>query len=1045
MVCHRWCWRIGNNNIVFDSWPSTINEQSSTILYLNCHTYYSLRYGTFSELELLKLAQENQVTQLVLTDINNTSAGLNFVRKAPEYDIKPILGIDFRKGVEQCFVGIAKNNEGYQELNTFLSEHLHDKKELPLLAPKFEHAYVVYPFEKVVQNEQNTFAKHEFIGVSIADLRRLSFSKLLKFKDKLVVQQPVTFRSKRDFNAHRLLRAIDNNTLLSKLSTTEQASEEERMFPIENLVKAFSEHSYILENTELLLNSCDIYFDFSTDREPQNLKTYKATKEEDEEMIERLCQEGLPRRFPEGGEAVEKRLEKELQLIKKMGFVSYFLINWDIVSYARKKGFFYVGRGSGANSIVAYLLYITDVDPMDLDLYFERFINLYRANPPDFDIDFSHRDRLEMTQYIFDRFEHVALLGTYVTFKWKGMVRELGKVFGLPKEEIDALSDGHRGSSRLDGISALVVKYTKLLEGMPNYLSIHAGGILISEKPVEYFSATHLPPKGFATTMFDMVISEDVGLFKFDILGQRGLSKIKEALDILNENYPEESANIDIHNIKKFKEDPKINGLIKTAQCMGCFYVESPAMRMLLKKLEVDNYLGLVAASSIIRPGVSKSGMMREYILRHRNPGRTEEKAHPVMLSIMPETYGVMVYQEDVIKVAHHFAGLTLGEADVLRRGMSGKFRSREEFQKVKEKFIDNCRKKEENEKVIFEIWEQIASFAGYAFAKGHSASYAVESYQTLFLRAYYPLEYMVAVLNNGGGFYRSEFYVHEARMLGATIHPPCINKSFSKNRIQGKDIYLGFGYLRELESLVTGRILKERTTNGSFVSLEDFLDRVIISIEQASILIRIDAFRFTHTNKHELLWKAHLFLNKNVKIDHPKLFKPRHQKFQIPKLHTTDLEMAFTQLELLGFCLCSPFELLAEPPKNTTGSKDLERYLNHHIDIYGYLVTVKNTSTHDGKRMHFATMIDQQGKVFDTVLFPPVAAQYYFRGRGVYRFYGKVVSEFGFLSIEVIKMQKQDYVPDPRYADMKTTTRRLGFIRKNGSSSEDKSISVEN
>lgn len=975
-------------------------------------------------MELLRLAQENQVTQLVLTDINNTSAGLNLVRKAPEYDVKPILGIDFRNGVDQCYVGIAKNNEGYLELNNFLSIHLHEEKELPSLAPKFEHAYMVYPFEKVLQNNQYKFAEHEFIGISIAALRRLPFSRLLKLKDKLVVQQPVTFRNKGDFNAHRLLRAIDNNILLSKLDKTEEANEDEKMFPIENLAAAFSEYPFILENTERLMNSCSIHFDFSKGRKPQNLNTYNATKEEDESMLERLCQEGLPYRYPDGGDDIIDRLKKELKLIKGMGFVSYFLINWDIVSYAREQGFFYVGRGSGANSIVAYLLRITDVDPMELDLYFERFINLYRANPPDFDIDFSHRDRPTMTQYIFDRFDYVALLGTYVTFKERGVVRELGKVFGLPKSEIEFLSQGRYQYTKLDAVSKLVIKYGRLIKNMPNYLSIHAGGILISEKPLHYFSATHLPPKGFATTMFDMVIAEDVGLYKFDILGQRGLAKIKESLEIIRYNQSDKSDSFDIHDVKKFKKDPKINNLIKTAQCMGCFYVESPAMRMLLKKLEVDNYLGLVAASSIIRPGVAKSGMMREYILRHRNPGRAEERAHPVMLDIMPDTYGVMVYQEDVIKVAHHFADLDLGEADVLRRGMSGKFRSRKEFQKVHEKFIDNCRKKNYDDKLISEIWEQIASFAGYAFAKGHSASYAVESYQTLFLRAYYPLEYMVAVLNNGGGFYRAEFYVHEARMMGATIHPPCINRSFNNNVIYETDIFLGLGYLRELEKRVSERILEERAANGIFTSLEDFLDRVFISVDQASILIRIDAFRFTKVNKHQLLWKAHLFLNKNVKIDHPKLFPPRHQDFKIPQLHTTDLEMAFTQLELLGFCLCSPFELLAAPPKNRRCAKDLERYLNRHIDIYGYLVTVKNTSTHNGKQMYFATLVDQQGEVFDTVLFPPVAVRYHFRGKGVYRFYGKVVSEFGFLSIEVIKMQKQDYIQDPRYADMKLSTK---------------------
>ncbi len=967
------------------------------------------------------------VTRLALTDINNTSACLNFVRKANQFGIQPILGIDFRNGSNPCYVGIAKNNTGYQELNTFLSEHLHLKKDFPLLAPSLKETYIIYPFEQVLLNEQTIFKAHEFIGISIKDLRRLPFSRLIKYKDKLVVLQAVSFRNKRDFNAHRLLRAIDNNVLLSMLPKTEEASEEDKMFPIANLAAAFSEFPFILENTEQLMCSCEISFDFSEGRSPQNLKTYTESKEADEALLIELCQKGLPYRYPNADKTIYDRLHKELELIKKMDFVSYFLINWDIISYAQKQDFFYVGRGSGANSVVAYLLRITDVDPIELDLYFERFINLYRTNPPDFDIDFSWKDRGAMTQYIFDRFDHVALLGTYVTFKEKGVIRELGKVFGLPKEEIDFLCAGRYQLSRLDEMATLVIKYTGLLCGMPNYLSIHAGGILISEKPLQYFSATHLPPKGFATTQFDMVIAEDVGLYKFDILGQRGLAKIKEALQIIGYNKPEEAVSLDIHNINAFKKDPVINDLIKTAQCMGCFYVESPAMRMLLKKLEVDTYLGLVAASSIIRPGVAKSGMMREYILRHRDPERARVKAHPVMLNIMPDTYGVMVYQEDVIKVAHYFADLTLGEADVLRRGMSGKFRSREEFQKVKDKFINNCRKKDYDEKLIFEIWNQVASFAGYAFAKGHSASYAVESYQTLFLRAYFPLEYMVAVLNNGGGFYRSEFYIHDAKMLGATICPPCVNRSLIINYISGTTIYLGWMYLKELEQRVMERILKERETNGLFLSLDDFLDRVFISIEQLSILIRINAFRFTQINKHELLWQAHLFLSKGKQIDHPKLFPPSHGNFKIPTLHSTHLETAFAELELLGFSLCNPFELLVTPPKNKNGSKNLKDYLNKHIDIYGYLITVKNTSTHTGKQMHFATLVDQHGEVFDTVLFPPVAAKYYFRGKGVYRFYGKVVSEFGFLSIEVIKMQKQDYIQDPRYADIKTSAKILG------------------
>jgi DNA polymerase-3 subunit alpha len=249
-----------------------------------------------------------------------------------------------------------------------------------------------------------------------------------------------------------------------------------------------------------------------------------------------------------------------------------------------------------------------------------------------------------------------------------------------------------------------------------------------------------------------------------------------------------------------------------------------------MTKLEVDNYLGLVAASSVIRPGVAKSGMMRQFIQRYRLEEKRKE-AHPVLYKIMPDTYGVMVYQEDVIKVAHYFAGLDLGEADVLRRGMSGKYRSREEFQQVKDKFFNNCKTKGYTYELTADVWRQIESFAGYAFAKGHSASYAVESYQSLFLKSYFPLEFMVAVLNNGGGFYSTEFYVHEARMKGAEIMAPHLNKSEYLASIEGDTIYLGFNLVKDLDDNTIKTILSERQ-NGDFTSVENLVKRIPISLE---------------------------------------------------------------------------------------------------------------------------------------------------------------------------------------------------------------------
>ena len=985
-------------------------------MYLNCHTYYSLRFGTLSELDLLDLARENAIQELVLTDINNTSACLNFIRKAPEFGVRPIVGIDFRNQVEQHYVGIAKNNYGYKQLNDFLSLHLHQKKDFPDRAPDLKETYFVYPFEKVLLMGLTDFAEHEYIGISVSDLRKLPFSGYLHYRDKLIVLQPVTFRNKRDFNAHRLLRAIDNNTLLSKLSPSQVASMDHQMLSVSDLSLAFEQYDFILNNTQRLLQDCHIHFDFSPRAKMQNQATYFNTKQEDRDKLRALCFENLSYRYPQNSSLALKRVEKELDLIYKMDFVAYFLINWDIVTYAKSQGYFHVGRGSGANSIVAYLLGITDVDPLELDLYFERFLNLFRSSPPDFDIDFSWRDRQDVTNYIFNRFQNVALMGAYVTFNYRGVVRELGKVFGLPKQDIDRLSKGNFNASELDTTSQLVLKYGSLIEGFPNYVSVHSSGILISEQPLQCFSATFLPPKGFSTVQFDMHIAEDVGLYKFDILGQRGLSKIRETLDVIRYNQPEAEV-LDIHDISILKKDDRIKGLLESGECMGCFYIESPAMRLLMKKLKVDNYLTLVAASSVIRPGVAQSGMMREYILRHRDPSRAKE-AHPVLLKLMPETYGIMVYQEDVIKVAHYFAGLSLAEADVFRRGMSGKYRSRNEFVSVQQKFMSNCREKGYEDKVILEVWNQIESFAGYSFAKGHSASYAVESYQSLYLKAYFPLEYMVAVLNNAGGFYQREIYIHETRMQGARIHLPCINRSRIENVIYGKDLYLGLENLKDLENRVGLRILNERDRGGDFLSLEDFLDRVTISIESLSVLIRIGSFAFTGVDKYELLWKAHFALGHLQRFEaQQRLFAVNQSSHTIPELKTTALEAAFDQIELLGFCLDSPFTLLLNPVENKRVAMDFETQAYRRVDIYGYLVTIKPSRTVKGDIMYFATFLDQQGSVFDAVLFPQIARKYSFRGKGVYRLYAKVVEEFGCFTLEVIKMRKEPYVQDPRFS----------------------------
>lgn len=983
-------------------------------MYLNTHSYYSLKYGTIAPEALLKQAFQYHITTMALTDINSTSASLDFVRLAPKYNIKPVLGVDFRNGAQQQFVMIAKNNKALQQLNRYLSEFLHSNKiEIPKRAKYILGTYVIYPY----QNTMMDLYENEFMGVKPSDLNQLKFSKWQFNQEKLVVLKTVSFQHKKGFNTHRLLRAIDNNTLLSKLPKSEQGEECDVMISEKALKDIFEEYPQIIENTQRILDNCHISFDFSRNA-PKNQKTYSNNEALDFKLLKKLAYDGLNYRYKKLERRVFARLEKELEMIQQKQFVSYFLINWKILKYARSKRYYYVGRGSGANSLVAYLLRITDVDPIELDLYFERFINLYRTNPPDFDLDFSWRDRDDVMNFIFRRFKNTALIAVYNTFKYRASVRELGKVFGLPKEEIDKISIGNFNPNELDELSKLVLIYSKYIQGFPNYLGIHPSGILISEKPIDYYTATYLPPKGFSTTMFDMVVAEDIGLYKFDILSQRGLGKIREAVDIVKYNHPTHPE-IDIHDIKRFKEDLKIKNLLKNAKAIGCFYVESPAMRMLLKKLQVDNYLGLVAASSVIRPGVAKSGMMREYILRYRNPERRKE-ANPILLKIMPETFGVMVYQEDVIKVAHYFGGLTLGEADMLRRGMSGKFRSREEFSKVKNQFFENCKNQGHNDELTSEIWRQIESFAGYAFAKGHSASYAVESYQSLFLKAYYPLEYLVATLNNFGGFYQLEYYVHEARMNGAIIHPPTINKSHYQNYIEGNNIYLGFIMLESFELKNATKIVNEREKNSLFLDLDDFIERVAISLEQLSILIKINAFRFTGKNKRELLWEAYMKVNKVCLEEQVfTLFKSEKMVYKMPQLSCSNFEDAFDEIQYFGFPLCSPFDLLTQPIQQQLIAGDLVHYIGKMVTVYGYYITAKRVSTSKGDLMYFGNFVDVKGDHIDTVHFPPAAKKHPFKGRGIYELTGKVTEEFDCITVEIEKMEKLAIIQDPRYADI--------------------------
>ena len=982
-------------------------------MYLNCHSQYSLRYGTLSIKELVLKAKMEGFDSLAITDINNTTGVYDFMLECKEHDIKPIIGIDFRVKNHQHFIGLAQDREGFREMNELLSAVNRRETEIPEIAPDWNYCFVVYPFE----NAPEKLRTFEYIGVKINQLNKFRQSKWHKHQDKVVIHHPVTHKSIDYFGLHAVLRAIDNNILLSDLKQENTGFRQDIMMARDGILEQYEHFPEIIKTTLKLIKECNFTFDFTT---LKNKKTYTNTRYNDKVLLTNLALEGMLRRYGKGNKEAKARVLKEIEIIDQLEFSGYFLITWDIVKYSMTSGFYHVGRGSGANSIVAYCLHITNICPIDLNLYFERFLNPARKSPPDFDIDWSWKTRDHILQYIFTRFDsdRTAFVATLGTFKHRSTFREIGKVFGLAKEELDKLAKNPRTEHKNTKLVNKIHSYANMLQGFPNQRSLHACGVIISEEPLTYYAALDMPPKGFQTTQFDMYIAEEIGFEKLDILSQRGIGHINDAVEIIRENQDKE---VPIEKFHTFKDDPLLNERLAKGLTLGCFYIESPAMRGLLRRLKCNDYITLVAASSVIRPGVAKSGMMREYVFRHNNPDKFEY-FHDVFEEQLSETYGVMVYQEDVMKIAHAFAGLDMSHADILRRGMSGKSRSRKEFLKVKDAYFQNCKDKGYPDELTNEVYRQIESFAGYSFCKAHSASYSVESYQSLYLKTYYPIEFMVAVINNFGGFYRTEVYIHEARMAGATIQPPCVNQSAVYTSLKGKLIILGFVHLKNVDADTQIGIVEERERNGLFRDLFEFIERVPIGLETLQVLIFAGAFAFTGKSKCKLTIEARMILT-DYKVDHnnARLFSIPSPNYELPELPHSYVEDAYDELEIFGFPVTSsPFDILVSEYRGSHYADDLGDLNGKVVKMVAYLISRKNVPTKRGN-MNFGTWIDEKGGYFDSTHFPECLKAFPFEGGGCYLLLGKVDVDFSFPSVVIEKMAKLPFKVDPRYEDHET------------------------
>ena len=719
-----------------------------------------------------------------------------------------------------------------------------------------------------------------------------------------------------------------------------------------------------------------------------------------ESYLRKVTYEGARSKYGTLADVVRTRVDYELDTIISMGYADYFLIVWDIVEEAKRRRIPIVGRGSAADSIVSYVLDITRVDPIEHNLYFERFLNRQRKGAPDIDLDFCWRRRDEILAYVFQKYgdDRVAMISAHNTFGARSAIREIARALGMSPDEIRKLAaklpwgdvaDVENAVASVPEYAGLpidkeplksILEIGLVIDGFPRHLSVHAGGLVIGHSPIIDFVPLQYAAKGIIITQFDMHPIEDIGLVKMDILGQRSLSVIADTVYAVRTKY---GVDIDVEAIPL--DDEPTKELLRSGATMGCFQVESPGMRQLLQKLRADNMEIIIAASSVIRPGPADTGMMTAFIRRYLGK-EPPVYLHPKLESILGETFGVMLYQEDILKVASAIGGMSLGEADNLRRSMSKK-RGYEGIAHEKGRFMAGAKKNGIPDDVAAEIWRQIEGFAGYAFCKAHSASYARLSWQAAYLKAHCPAEFMAAVLTNQGGYYGPWAYVEEARRMGIRILPPEVNHAEQAFAATDGGIRVGMMSVKSLTEKAIRRILAERTARP-FDSLSDFIRRVPMSLRECENLIQCGGMDQFEGNRPQKIWRLQMLFDEARRGARRKSLAAGSGLFAslgeiepaVPDIpdYTLAEKIAYER-RVLEFCVSAhPMVLLDDRYRSgeLVAIKDIARRIGKRVTVAGVIISAKGTTTAKNERMKFVSLEDHTG-VLEVVLFPDSYRRY--------------------------------------------------------------------
>lgn len=983
-------------------------------VHLHVHSHYSFCRGASSIEALVDAALERGMTELALTDINGVYGLVRFLQYSAERGVRPVVGAELRAEGERATL-LVRNREGYSLLCRIVSglrapgfrlsrALMEERENLVVLSSQV-------PLLEALARQNGTSGLYVALDDPRTEAGLVAFSRASGVPP--VATNDVHFAHPSDYALHRLLRAIGLNTSLSRIPPGELAGEDRWLKPEEAMARRYPHLDRALQNAARIAAECRVELEmgkpvFPPCDLPEGADASGYLREE--------CRRGAERRYGELSGAVSKRLDHELGIIESKGFAPYFLVVRDIVRRSTRT----CGRGSAAASLVSYCLGITHVDPIAHNLFFERFLNEGRDDPPDIDIDFPWDERDGVLDDVFRKYGagRAAMIANHVGFGARAAVREVAKVYGIPEAEIRAvtrrmgyywalahLEDAVRHhpvfkDMELGDPWPEIIRMAVRLDGRPRHLSVHCGGVVIVPDRIDRYVPVETAPKGVPIIQWEKDQAEDAGLIKIDLLGNRSLAVIRDALAAVREH-----CGVDI-DYERWDPtgDARTQDLIRRGDTLGVFYVESPSMRQLQQKCGTGDFDHLVIHSSIIRPAANR--YIREYVRRLR--GGAWESLHPVLDEVLRETYGIMVYQEDVSRIAMALAGFGAADADMLRKVLSRK-RAGKKLEDFRERFCAGAAARGVPRATVDEVWEMILSFSGYSFCKPHSASYALVSYKSCYLRAHYPAEFMAAVLTNGGGYYSAFAYVSEARRMGLEVRLPDVNESGREYRGRGKTLRVGLMQLKGLGRSALEAILAARR-DGPFRSPDDFLRRVPIDVADVKTLVKAGAMDGISggATRPEMIWKALQWREtrggrrpeaRSLFEDLPPVALPRAPQYS-PR---TILEH---ELETLGFLLSRhPLALYARAlsQRRCVRGADLPGYAGKRVTTVGWWVTGKLITTRDDEPMEFISFEDTSA-LYETVFFPEAYARFCHmlnRSRP-YLLGGTVQEEFGAVTLAV-------------------------------------------